>query len=180
LERVVFLDADSLLLSPVDDLFEVAPMEGVAAAMDCCSGTFNTGVMALRPSVATFAAMMKQRNRLAWAVKPTAQDDFATTMGKEDLRERLGHSDHSDQGFLWTVFRENWHRLPVLDNVLQDCRSLAQTDWLEEEAEDVKQAIYDGARPELCDKAVAGGMSRTCGALHWGKEALDVSSTHRL
>jgi len=160
LQRVVFLDADALVLASVDDLFEAAPLEGLAAADDCCSGTFNTGVMALRPSVVVFAAMMKQRNRLAWAVQHSAHDDFAATMGKEDLRERLGHSDHSDQGFLWTMFREKngWRRLPVVDNFLKDCRSLAQTGWLQE-PEEVKHMIYEGGRPALCDETVKRHLS---------------------
>jgi len=153
--EVVFLDADVLLLAPLEDLFGQAPEGGIAASEDCCSGTFNTGVVALRPSVATFGIMMKRWRRLRWAHTPLREDDFAATMGKEELRRSLGHSDHSDQGFLWGVFQGSWHRLPVTDNFLKDCRSLRLTSWLDALPVASHEAVYSAQLPERCNALIA-------------------------
>ncbi|MGZ5969990.1 MAG: glycosyltransferase family 8 protein [Polyangiales bacterium] len=87
-DRVVFLDADTLVLANIDDLFE---RPDFAAAPDFfLPDRFNSGVMSLRPSRETFDAM------LATLADATSYDG-------------------GDQGFLNTFF--DWWNMPV-DNRL--------------------------------------------------------------
>lgn len=85
LDRAVFLDADTLLLQNVDELFD---RPGFAAAPDFfLPDHFNSGVMVVQPSAQTFAKMMEA---LAAA----------------------GSYDGGDQGFLNTFFAD-WYAMPV-------------------------------------------------------------------
>jgi alpha-N-acetylglucosamine transferase len=95
LDRVVVLDADTLVLRPIDELFERADF---AAAPDFfLPDRFNSGVMLLSPSQETF-------DRMVAALAAS------------------GSYDGGDQGFLNT-FYPDWyampapHRLPVGFNV---------------------------------------------------------------
>lgn len=90
-DKVVLLDADTLVLQNVDDLFDRPPF---AAAPDfLLPDRFNSGVMVLAPSAETFAKMV----------------------------EALGGAetyDGGDQGFLNTFYSDWWsmpveHRLPA-------------------------------------------------------------------
>jgi alpha-N-acetylglucosamine transferase len=85
LERVVLLDADTLVLQNVDDLFERPP---IAAGPDFfLPDRFNSGVIVIEPSAATFGRMMG-----ALAAAQTY--------------------DGGDQGFLNTFFGD-WYAMPV-------------------------------------------------------------------
>jgi hypothetical protein len=79
--RVLFMDADTIVLKSLVPLFNAQPL---AAVPDCC-GYFNSGVMLLHPSEAVFAAMI--------AAIPT-----------------LPTYDGGDQGFLNSYFHR-WTRL---------------------------------------------------------------------
>ncbi|MFO0649729.1 MAG: glycosyltransferase family 8 protein [Polyangiales bacterium] len=84
-DRVVLLDADTLVLQNIDDLFA---RRGFAAAPDFfLPDRFNSGVMVLEPSVDTFEAMVS-----ALAV--------------------AGSYDGGDQGFLNT-FYPDWYAMPA-------------------------------------------------------------------
>lgn len=84
-DRVVFLDADTLVLQNVDDLFERSKF---AAAPDFfLPDHFNSGVMVLEPSEDTFARMM---------VALSASGTY----------------DGGDQGFL-NSFYPDWYAMPV-------------------------------------------------------------------
>jgi glycogenin glucosyltransferase len=84
-ERVVLLDADTLVLRNVDDLFE---RPGFAAAPDFfMPDRFNSGVMVLAPSFETFDQMV---HALSIA----------------------GSYDGGDQGFLNSFYPE-WYAMPV-------------------------------------------------------------------
>ena len=84
-DKVVLLDADTLVLQNIDDLFE---RPHFAAAPDfLMPDRFNSGVLVLEPSAKTFAAMVKSV-------------DTAPTY------------DGGDQGFLNTFFA-NWYAMPV-------------------------------------------------------------------
>lgn len=84
-ERVVFLDADTIVLRNIDDLFA---RTGFAAAPDFfMPDRFNSGVMALAPSHALFERMLA-----ALAEAPTY--------------------DGGDQGFL-NAFWPDWWAMPV-------------------------------------------------------------------
>jgi len=95
LDRVVFLDADTLVLKNIDELFE---RRGFAAAPDFfLPDHFNSGVMVLEPSTRTFKRML-------------------------EVLAASGTYDGGDQGFLNT-FYPDWysmpveHRLPVAYNI---------------------------------------------------------------
>jgi len=84
-ERVVLLDADTLVLQNVDDLFE---RRTFAAGPDFfLPDHFNSGVMVLEPSADTFRRMLE-----ALAI--------------------AGTYDGGDQGFLNTFFAD-WYAMPV-------------------------------------------------------------------
>lgn len=88
-ERVVFLDADTLVLQNVDDLFERP--EFAAAPDFFMPDRFNSGVMVLRPSEATFSRMVAE---LALA----------------------SSYDGGDQGFLNTFFA-HWYAMPAANRL---------------------------------------------------------------
>jgi len=86
LDRVVLLDADTLVLKNVDDLFA---RSGFAAAPDFfLPDRFNSGVMVLEPSAETFRHMIA-----ALSI--------------------AGSYDGGDQGFLNTFFAD-WYAMPVV------------------------------------------------------------------
>lgn len=85
LDKVVFLDADTIVLQNVDDLFE---RPSIAAAPDFfLPDRFNSGVMVLEPSADTFQRMMH-----ALSTSPSY--------------------DGGDQGFLNTFYGD-WYAMPV-------------------------------------------------------------------
>jgi alpha-N-acetylglucosamine transferase len=84
-DKVVLLDADTLVVRNIDDLFERPPL---AAAPDfLMPDRFNSGVMVLRPSQTTFAAMVA-------------------------ALDRTQSYDGGDQGFL-NGFFDDWYASPV-------------------------------------------------------------------
>lgn len=88
-DRVVLLDADTLILQNVDDLFE---RQSFAAAPDFfMPDQFNSGVMVLEPSQAVFDRMIAA------------------------LSEH-GSYDGGDQGFL-NEFFTNWYAMPVANRL---------------------------------------------------------------
>ena len=97
-ERVVFIDADAIVLRNVDRLFGYPEL---SAAPNVYEGLadfhrLNSGVFVARPSRDTFAAMMAMLDR---------PDAFWS---------------RTDQTFLQAFFPD-WHGLPVFDNMLQYC-----------------------------------------------------------
>lgn len=95
-ERVVFIDADALVLKNCDKLFEYPEF---CAAPNVYEGLadfhrLNSGVFTARPSDATFSAM-------------------ATALDQPDVFWR-----RTDQTFLESYFPD-WHGLPVFYNMLQ-------------------------------------------------------------
>jgi alpha-N-acetylglucosamine transferase len=94
--RVVFLDADTLVLRPIDRLFDY-PEFCAAPNVYESLGDFhrmNSGVFTARPSQATFEAML-------------ARLDAPGAFWRR-----------TDQTFLQDYFPD-WHGLPVFDNMLQ-------------------------------------------------------------
>jgi alpha-N-acetylglucosamine transferase len=95
-ERVVFLDADTLVLRNVDRLFEYPEFSAAPNVYESL-GDFhrmNSGVFTARPSEETFAAML------------------------ERLDAPGAFWRRTDQTFLQSFFPD-WHGLPVMDNMLQ-------------------------------------------------------------
>ncbi|SFE22865.1 glycosyltransferase [Roseivivax sediminis] len=95
-ERVVFLDADTLVLRNIDRLFDYPEF---SAAPNVYEGLadfhrMNSGVFTARPSAATFEAML-------------ARLDAPGAFWRR-----------TDQTFLQDYFPD-WHGLPVFDNMLQ-------------------------------------------------------------
>ncbi|KAL9561404.1 hypothetical protein ACKAV7_014759 [Fusarium commune] len=57
-DRILFLDADTLVLSNLDHLFELPPTIELAACPDLgFSDCFNSGVMLLKPSLSTYSEL---------------------------------------------------------------------------------------------------------------------------
>lgn len=95
-ERVVFLDADTLVLRSIDRLFDYPEFSAAPNVYESV-GDFrrlNSGVFSARPSPETFAAML-------------ARLDTPGAFWKR-----------TDQTFLQAFFPD-WHGLPVYDNLLQ-------------------------------------------------------------
>jgi alpha-N-acetylglucosamine transferase len=95
-ERVVFLDADTIVLRPIDRLFQYPEF---SAAPNVYEGLgdfrrLNSGVFTARPAAATFAAML-------------ARLDVPGAVWRR-----------TDQTFLESFF-PRWQGLPVYDNLLQ-------------------------------------------------------------
>lgn len=95
-DRVVFLDADTLVLRNIDRLFDYPELSAAPNVYESLSDfhRLNSGVFTARPSVDTFAAMLAHLDRpgLFWP--------------------------RTDQSFLQDFFPD-WHGLPVFDNMLQ-------------------------------------------------------------
>ena len=94
--RVVFIDADAIVLQNIDRLFEYPEFSAAPNVYESL-GDFhrlNSGVFTARPSQETFDAMMARLDQpgVFWR--------------------------RTDQTFLETYF-PNWHGLPVFDNMLQ-------------------------------------------------------------
>jgi glycogenin glucosyltransferase len=89
LDKVVLLDADTIVLRNIDDLFERP--EFAAAPDFFLPDRFNSGVMVLKPSAAVFRAML---DRLASA----------------------SSYDGGDQGFL-NRFYPDWYAMPVANRL---------------------------------------------------------------
>ena len=60
-EQLLYLDADALLLGPAEELF--ARFDAFAAEAGVSHTAFNAGVMLLRPSLATFEALLQRGKR---------------------------------------------------------------------------------------------------------------------
>ncbi len=95
-ERVVFLDADTLVLRPIDRLFDYPELSAAPNVYEGLSDfhRMNSGVFTARPSAATFARLL----------------------GQLDAPEAFW--PRTDQTFLQAAFPD-WHGLPVFDNLLQ-------------------------------------------------------------
>lgn len=95
-ERVIFLDADTLVLQPIDKLFDYPEFCGAPNVYERLSdfGRLNSGVFTARPSQSSFAAMLSHLDRpgIFWR--------------------------RTDQTFLQEWFPD-WHGLPITYNMLQ-------------------------------------------------------------
>ena len=95
-ERVVFIDADAIVLQNIDRLFDYPEFSAAPNVYESL-GDFhrlNSGVFTARPGAATFDAMLAHLDRAGQFWRRT------------------------DQTFLESYF-PNWHGLPVFDNMLQ-------------------------------------------------------------
>lgn len=95
-DRVVFIDADALVLQNIDRLFDYPEFSAAPNVYESLADfhRLNSGVFTARPSRETFADMLARLDR-------------------PDVFWR-----RTDQSFLESYF-PNWHGLPVFDNMLQ-------------------------------------------------------------
>lgn len=95
-DRVVFLDADTLVLRPIDRLFDYPEFSAAPNVYESLADfrRLNSGVFTARPDPATFAAMLARLDAPGAAWRRT------------------------DQTFLEAFF-PRWQGLPVYDNLLQ-------------------------------------------------------------
>ncbi|AGT10491.1 glycosyltransferase [Paracoccus aminophilus] len=94
--RVVFIDADALVLQNIDRLFDYPEFSAAPNVYESLADfhRLNSGVFTARPSDATFQAMLTRLDQPGQFWRRT------------------------DQSFLESYF-PNWHGLPVFDNMLQ-------------------------------------------------------------
>lgn len=94
--RVVFIDADALVLQNIDRLFDYPEFSAAPNVYQSLADfhRLNSGVFTARPDPATFRAMLAHLDRPGQFWRRT------------------------DQTFLESYF-PNWHGLPVFDNMLQ-------------------------------------------------------------
>lgn len=94
--RVVFIDADALVLRNVDRLFDYPEFSAAPNVYESLADfhRLNSGVFTARPDPATFAAMLDRLDRPGAFWRRT------------------------DQTFLEAFFPD-WHGLPIFDNMLQ-------------------------------------------------------------
>lgn len=95
-DRVVFIDADAIVLQNIDRLFDYPEFSAAPNVYESLNDfhRLNSGVFTARPSAATFDAMLARLDQ---------PDQFWR---------------RTDQTFLESYF-PNWHGLPVFDNMLQ-------------------------------------------------------------
>ncbi len=95
-ERIVFLDADTLVVRNIDRLFGYPEFSAAPNVYESLADfhRLNSGVFVAQPSRATFAAML------------------------EMLDAPDAYWPRTDQTFLQSFFPD-WHGLPVFDNMLQ-------------------------------------------------------------
>jgi alpha-N-acetylglucosamine transferase len=95
-ERIVFIDADAIVVRNVDRLFAYPEFSAAPNVYESLAdfGRMNSGVFVAQPSRATFARML-------------------ATLDAPDAFWR-----RTDQTFLQAFFPD-WHGLPVFDNLLQ-------------------------------------------------------------
>jgi alpha-N-acetylglucosamine transferase len=95
-DRVVFLDADTLVIRPIDRLFGYPEFSAAPNVYESLADfrRLNSGVFVAAPSRATFAAML------------------------EKLDAPEAYWPRTDQTFLQSFFPD-WHGLPVFFNMLQ-------------------------------------------------------------
>ena len=83
-KRVVFMDSDTIVLQPIDDiLFQFSNASFVAAPETFPPDTFNSGVMVLNPSLQTFQYLL-------------------------ELNQRIGSAEGGDQGVFNNGFCPEW------------------------------------------------------------------------
>jgi len=94
--RVVFIDADAIVLQNIDRLFDYPEFSAAPNVYESLADfhRLNSGVFTARPSAVTFQAMLARLDQPGQFWRRT------------------------DQTFLETFF-PNWHGLPVFDNMLQ-------------------------------------------------------------
>lgn len=83
-DKLVFLDADMLVIAPIDELFEYDPL---SASLDIYPKTFNSGVLVIKPDMNVFQMLV-------------------------DKYERTESYNKGDQGFLNTIFGKEWYAHP--------------------------------------------------------------------
>lgn len=95
-EKIVFIDADALVMRNIDRLFEYPEFSAAPNVYESLADfhRLNSGVFVARPSERTFQAML------------------------ERLDARQAFWPRTDQTFLQTFFPD-WHGLPVFFNMLQ-------------------------------------------------------------
>ena len=91
--RVVTLDIDMAVVENVDFLMDY-PFNGTVAAVQGCSGTFNSGLMIFRPSISELRRLLELVRHVMHL-------------------PRVCETHPGDQSILNRAYRGRWHRLPI-------------------------------------------------------------------
>uniref|UniRef100_V5GJZ7 Glycogenin glucosyltransferase n=1 Tax=Kalmanozyma brasiliensis (strain GHG001) TaxID=1365824 RepID=V5GJZ7_KALBG len=110
-DKIVFLDADALVLRRIDHLFQLGSNVHFAAAPDTgWPDAFNSGVMMLRPSTKTFEAIRSfARTTGSWdgADQGLLNDFFGPEDGMDDDTSNAGAASAPGGGWKRLSFRYN-------------------------------------------------------------------------
>uniref|UniRef100_A0A0D9VQE4 Hexosyltransferase n=1 Tax=Leersia perrieri TaxID=77586 RepID=A0A0D9VQE4_9ORYZ len=129
-DRVVFVDADILVLRDLDPLFSFPQLTAVGND----GSLFNSGIMVIEPSQCTFQSLIRQRRTIRsynggdqvfvwWHRLPRRvnylKNFWANTTGERSLKERLFRADPAEVWSIhylglkpWTCYRDydcNWN-----------------------------------------------------------------------
>jgi alpha-N-acetylglucosamine transferase len=139
-DTVLFLDADTFVQGPLDDLLKM-DIKGkkIGVTKDIRArkwvDTFNTGVMLLHPSVSDYEYLTKK------LMDETFEFEYVM----------------SDQGFLNAVYENNWHEIGFLNNANLALYRFQRDFWDEHKLEDIRIIHYTMQKPWRCSAGGAYG-----------------------
>ncbi|CAB9511008.1 Glycogenin-1 [Seminavis robusta] len=131
-QRVVFVDADTFPRAGIDHLFTM-DLQGkpIGVTRDIRNqewvNTFNSGVLLLNPS-------LQEHERLVGLLRKGIRYEY--TMG--------------DQGFLNTVYRNNWHEIGFVNNANMAVYEFQREFWDQYKMQDINIIHYTMDKPWRC------------------------------
>lgn len=132
-DTVLFLDADTFVNGPLDDLLKM-DLQGktIGVTKDIRNrkwvDTFNSGVMLLHPSEKDYNYLMKL------LMDKTFEFEYVM----------------SDQGFLNAVYKDNWHEIGFIYNANLALYRFQRPFWDEHKLEDIRIIHYTMQKPWKC------------------------------
>ncbi len=133
-ETVLFLDADTFVQGPIDDLLQM-DLQGktIGVTKDIRArewvSTFNSGVMLLHPSIKTYDHLM------TLLMDETFEFEYIM----------------SDQGFLNEVYKDDWHEIGFVYNANLALYRFKRQFWDEHKLEDIRIIHYTMSKPWKCN-----------------------------
>jgi hypothetical protein len=133
-ETVLFIDADTFVQGPIDDLLNM-DLKGkkIGVTKDIRGGqwveTFNSGVMLLHPSTSDYEFLTKKLMDESF--------EFEYVM--------------SDQGFLNAVYKDEWHEIGFVNNANLALYTKKRPFWDEHKLEDIRIIHYTMQKPWKCN-----------------------------
>ena len=133
-DTVLFLDADTFVQGPIDDLLKM-DLHGkkIGVTKDIRDKrwveTFNSGVMLLHPSLIDYEFLMQK------LMDETFEFEYIM----------------SDQGFLNAVYKDNWHEIGFIYNANLALYQFKRDFWDQHKLEDIRIFHYTMQKPWRCN-----------------------------